>query len=156
MSLKKENLTELIEAMNKTLSNIPHIIRTNQDTFDLEVSAEEINPSLLHALEMLEPFGKGNEKPIFKMKGIKLDSFNLMKDIHVRWNFSSKRNPSLKLKGVSFNYINRWGHPHPKEIFQNSCQNDEDVTIYFTLGINRFKGSEHIQLMVNKITTEIF
>ena len=39
------------------------------------------------------------------MSGIKLESYDLMKDIHVRWNFSGIKNQKLKFKGLSFNYI---------------------------------------------------
>lgn len=33
----------------------------------------------------------GNEKPIFKLKGVHLDSFDILKDSHVKWNFSKEK-----------------------------------------------------------------
>jgi single-stranded-DNA-specific exonuclease len=92
---------------------------------------------------MLEPFGMGNEKPIFKMSNVELVSFDIMKDLHVRWNLSQDK---VKMKGISFNYIGKFKTLHPKELF--SAQN---LSIFFTLGLNRFNGNESIQLMIDKI-----
>ena len=49
-----------------------------------EIDASEITPQLLRELEMLEPFGMGNEKPLFKIRGVRLDSYDIMKEAHFR------------------------------------------------------------------------
>ena len=94
----------------------------------------------------------GNEKPVFKMTGIKLESYDLMKEVHVRWNFVGVKNPKIKLKGLSFNYVGSHDKTHPEEIFSEQANGSNELTVYFTLGINRWKGREYIQLMVEKIT----
>ena len=152
LSMPKDNLQMLKENANKFLSNIPEILRTKQDTVDLEIKPEEVTPNLVKTLEMLEPFGMGNEKPIFKMSGIKLESYDLMKDVHVRWNFTGIKNSKIKLKGLSFNYIGAHGKIHPEDIYNQQSEGSNELTIFFTLGINRWKGREYIQLMIEKIT----
>ncbi len=152
LSMKEENIHLFRSKMNSLLSNIPEIARTVQDSYDLEISADEINPKLAKSLEMMEPFGMGNAKPLFKTKGIKLDSFSLMKDVHVRWNLSAKNNPRVKLKGVTFNYIGKYGVIHPDKLYEEQLKTDKDLTIYYRLGINRFNGNEYLQLMIEKIT----
>ena len=92
LSMPKENLEKLKENATKYLEDIPEIIRTKQDSVDLTIKPEEITPKLVKTLEMLEPFGMGNEKPVFKMTGIRLDSYDLMKDVHVRWNLVGLKN----------------------------------------------------------------
>jgi single-stranded-DNA-specific exonuclease len=151
LSMPLENLEELKANLNKSLSEIPEIERTVQDYYDLEIKAEDITPKLLKQLEMLEPFGMGNAKPIFKMKNIKLDSFDLLKDIHVRWSISSLNNPAIRHKGISFNYIGKWGAIHPEDLFRSQSSPDNEICLYFTLAINRFNGNEYIQLMVEKV-----
>jgi single-stranded-DNA-specific exonuclease len=151
LSMPLENLEELKANLNKSLKEIPEIERTVQAYYDVEIKPEDINPKLLKQLEMLEPFGMGNTKPIFKMKGIKLDSFDLLKDVHVRWNISSLENPTIRHKGISFNYIGKWGATHPEELFRSQSMPENPITMYFTLGINRFNGNEYIQLMVEKV-----
>lgn len=143
LSMKKENLQAFIKNINQSLKSIAAIERTRMDFYDLDIKASEINPKLIKNLDMLEPFGMGNEKPIFKMTDVNLVSFDIMKDLHVRWNFAQEK---VKMKGISFNYIGKFKALHPKELY--STQN---LSIFFTLGINRFNGNESIQLMVEKV-----
>ena len=148
LSMKKENLREFIENMNNLLKDIPAITRTRMEFYDLEIEAQEINPQLMRDLDLLEPFGMGNEKPIFKIKGVHLDSFDIMKEAHVRWNLSYQK---TKLKGISFNYIGKYEAKGPEEIFSTQNLKREDLSVYFTLGLNRFNGNETIQLMIDRL-----
>jgi single-stranded-DNA-specific exonuclease len=148
LSMKQENLKEFIENMNNLLKDIPAIERTRMEFYDLEIEAEEINPQLMRDLDLLEPFGMGNEKPIFKIKGVHLDSFDIMKEAHVRWSLSQKK---IKLKGISFNFVGKYETKRPEEIFSTQKLLREDLSIYFTLGLNRFNGNESIQLMIDRL-----
>lgn len=148
LSMPYENLNIFIERMNEQLRAIPEPLRTKGDTFDLDVELEEISPNLVKDLEKLEPFGPGNERPVFRMKNAKIQSFRIMKDLHVRWMFSSLKTKN-NLQGVSFNYIGKWNEPTPDELY--SYQNNNGLIVQFTVGINRFNGNESIQLMVEKL-----
>ncbi len=148
LSMPKENLRAFIDNMNASLKDVPAIVRTRMDFYDLDIDATEINPQLMRDLDMLEPFGMGNEKPKFRIKGVKLESFDLMKDVHVRWNLVKEK---TKLKGISFNYIGKHETTAPAEIYSTQNLKQEDLSVYFTLGMNRFNGNESIQLMVDKV-----
>ena len=148
LSMPKENLKELVGLLNEKLKVIPAIVRTRLDFYDLEIEASEINPKLMRDLDLLEPFGMGNEKPKFRLKGVRLDSFDLMKDVHVRWSLSKEK---TKLKGISFNYIGKHEALLPNEIYSTQNLKKEDLAVFFTLGMNRFNGNESIQLMVDKL-----
>ena len=87
LSMKKENLPLLKENLKNHLRVMPPIGRTVLEDYDLEIDAHQINNELLSQLDLLEPFGMGNEKPLFRVKGLKLQSFDLLKEVHVRWNF---------------------------------------------------------------------
>lgn len=150
LSMKKENLPTLIDKMNAYLALIPEIQRTKQDHFDLDISFNDISRQLVKELESMEPFGMGNGKPVFRIKDCIIESYKLMKDVHVKWTFQHKDNPKIKISGISFNFIGKWNTPLPEEIF--NAQNTEGVTVQFTVGINRFRGNESIQLMVNRIS----
>lgn len=148
LSMPKENLRAFIDNMNASLKDVPAIVRTRMDFYDLDIDASEINPQLMRDLDLLEPFGMGNEKPKFRIKGVKLESFDLMKDVHVRWNLSKEK---TKLKGISFNYIGKHDTSAPAEIYSTQNLKQEDLSVYFTLGLNRFNGNESIQLMIDKL-----
>ena len=151
LSMPKENFEPFKEKMNSILQGIPAIERTVQEYYDLEIEPHEINPKLLKDLELLEPFGMGNGKPLFKMKNFELASYDILKDVHVRWNFKSKGDRPVHLKGISFNYIGKFGALHPEDLFEEQRKRDNALSAYFTLGINRFNGNEYIQLMVDRI-----
>lgn len=150
LSMPKDNFTDFKNKINMLLSQIPPIARTKQDMFDAQISFNDIDRQLLKQLDMLEPFGMGNAKPLFRMEDARLDSYTILKDVHVKWVFTHKDNPRVKLGGISFNFVGKWGAQSPEEIFQAQSQG---LTIYFSLGINRFRGNEIIQLMVEKIYT---
>lgn len=152
LSMPKENLNLFKERMYNQLMQIAEIERTVQNHYDLEIDFNDINKQFVKELEMMEPFGMGNEKPVFRVKNIKIDSYSIMKDTHVRWTFAKKDNPKVKLGGISFNFIGKWNTLHPEQLF--SRQDSEGLTIQFTIGINRFRGNETIQLMVDKIFLE--
>lgn len=148
LSMPKENLRPFIERMNLHLKDVPAIERTRMDFHDLDIEASEINPQLMRDLDLLEPFGMGNEKPKFRIKGVKLDSYDLMKDVHVRWSLSKDK---TKLRGISFNYVGKFDSLMPQEVYSIQNMRQTDLSVYFTLGLNRFNGNESIQLMVEKL-----
>jgi single-stranded-DNA-specific exonuclease len=149
LSMKKENFTAFKNKMNHLLAPIPQNLRTKTSSFDMEIAIEDITADLVKDLERLEPFGPGNERPIFRMRNAQLSSYRIMKDAHVRWSFSSMSNKKMALQGVSFNYIGKWNGLSPDEIFMQ--QQKSGMTVQFTLGVNRFNGNESIQLMVDKL-----
>ncbi len=149
LSMKKENFPAFKAQMISLMKEIPHSLRTKTSSFDVEVSLEEINAGLVKDLEKLEPFGPGNERPVFRMKNAQISSYRIMKDAHVKWSFGSKANLKSTLQGVSFNYLGKWNEATPEELF--NLQTKAGLTVQFTLGINRFNGNETIQLMVEKL-----
>lgn len=151
LSMPEENFPLFKKKMLSILQKIPAIERSAQDSFDLEIDAENVVPQLARDLEKLEPFGMGNKKPVFKTRDLELESFSLMKDVHVRWNFCSKKNPSHKIRGVSFNYIGKYGHLAPDRLYEEQRKTGAGLTIIYTVGINRFNGNEYLQLMVEKV-----
>lgn len=149
LSLKKENVPAFQERMREVVGKLPVGLRTRQDRWDVEINPEEVTPQLVRDLAMLEPFGNGNERPIFRMAGVKLSSFRVLKDVHVRWTFAPVKNPGASLTGISFNYLGKWNEPTPDEIFQK--QDRSPFTLQFGVGLNRFNGNETIQLQVEKV-----
>ena len=149
LSMPRENLEAFRKKMHGILMDIPEIERTVQNHFDLEINFQDINRQLVKELESMEPFGMGNEKPVFRMKNVRIDSYKVLKDLHVRWTFTSKENSRVKIGGISFNFIGKWNTLPPEELFNR--QAEEGLTVQFTLGINRFRGNEIIQLMVDKV-----
>ncbi len=149
LSMKKENFHVFKNKMTDYLQKIPPIERIQESNFDLELSFDDVNAALVKGLEQFEPFGMGNPKPVFRIKDAKIESFEVFKDAHVRWNIGSLKESSRVLKGISFYYVGKWNHLSPEEIFEQ--QKNTPLNIQCTLGVNRFRGVESIQLIVEKI-----
>jgi single-stranded-DNA-specific exonuclease len=151
LSMPKDNLPEFKRRMNLLMDEIPASLRTAQENYDLDIAPSEINPKLARELNLLEPFGMGNKKPVFRMTNFDLVSYDLLKEVHVRWNLAAKGDQKNFFRGISFNYIGKWGLAHPEDLILAQKRKDLPLTAYFTLGINRWNGSEFVQLMVDKI-----
>jgi single-stranded-DNA-specific exonuclease len=149
LSLKAENVPAFQKRLAEIIRRVPAVLRTKADRWDVEISPEEVSPQLVRDLIHLEPFGNGNERPVFRMSGIKLASYRVLKDAHVRWTFAAATKAGPSLAGISFNYLGKWNEPTPDEIFQR--QDRSAMTLQFGVGINRFNGNETIQLQVEKV-----
>ena len=149
LSMKAENFAPFKAKMIQLLKNIPAPLRTKVCSFDVELGIEEISASLVKDLEKLEPFGPGNERPVFRMKNAMIQSYRIMKDAHVKWMFSPVKESKSTIQGVSFNYLGKWNESSPEDLFK--LQSKNGLTVQFTLGVNRFNGNETIQLMVDKV-----
>lgn len=149
MSLKRENVAGLQKRLAEIIARLPANLRTRPERWDVELAPEEINAGLVRDLAHLEPFGNGNERPVFRMSGVRLASYRVLKDAHVRWSFAPLKNPNAALTGISFNYLGRWNEPTPDEIFQR--QQNSPLTLQFGVSINRFNGNESIQLQVERV-----
>ncbi len=149
-SMPKKNLDKLKKNMRKQLKDVPVSIRTKDYRYDIELKFDEVTSSLVYDLDQLEPFGNGNPNPTFVMKDIYLESYKIMKDCHVKWSFKSKiSSQRKKLQGISFFYIGKWGEVSPEDILKR--QDTENLSIYFTLGINHFNGNQYLQLLVERL-----
>jgi single-stranded-DNA-specific exonuclease len=149
LSMKKENFTAFKERMNNLLVAIPEMERTKQDHYDIILKFQEIDRKLIKELALMEPFGMGNQRPTFRMVNARIESYKILKDLHVKWTFVSDDLPGQKIGGISFNFIGKWNTEMPEDLFAK--QEKEGLTVQFSLGINRFRGNEIIQLMVDKI-----
>jgi single-stranded-DNA-specific exonuclease len=86
MTIKTENIDSLREALNKHADeNIPDEELVPLLKIDAIVSPQTMQPALLKELDMFEPFGAGNPKPVFLTKGLYItDEPLVMKDKHLK------------------------------------------------------------------------
>jgi single-stranded-DNA-specific exonuclease len=71
-SLKKENLAEFKQAMTAYAEEKLKEHEFKQDLFiDCEIKADDITPGLLSTMEQMEPFGVGNEQPLFLIRSVR-------------------------------------------------------------------------------------
>jgi single-stranded-DNA-specific exonuclease len=153
LSLKEENILELRKKLNiqTTLTDediIPKLY------LDMQLPLEKIDYDLINDLSTLEPFGKGNSKPLFGEKGVTV----------VRGTILGKNKNVLKLKmimrngvyidGIYFGDINefedvitdKYGIDELNRLYNGNCRLKLDMVFYPS--INEFNGRVSIQIVV--------
>ena len=150
LSIKEANLETFCQKIEQIVRNAPVEGRTVTEKVDLEISPSDIGPALVRQLERLEPFGNGNPRPRFKMQGFFIESFKILKDVHVRWNLKLPGPTPLRCQGISFHYLNNEEKLHPRLIVE-AQSSGKTPCAYFALGMNRYRGGEYIQLQIDRM-----
>ncbi len=148
LSMKKENLAALKTKLNHALKDVPENLRTKVSYYDLHLELNDLDPYFMNSLKQMEPFGMGNERPKSKIGNLKVDSFKILKEKHIKW-FFSDLNGQRKIGGISFNYFDKWNSLHPEEIVHS--QDENGIHVIGEVSLNRFNGNETIQIMVNEL-----
>ena len=68
-SLEREKIPEFRRRLNE-LADLSREDLTEKIMIDVPMPLSYLRPDLIRQLEMLEPFGNGNEKPVFAQKGV--------------------------------------------------------------------------------------
>ena len=111
VKVKREQLFAFRERINEYYRGL-HL--KNQEQYftvhpDLDLyDFSELNLSLLDELKLLEPYGAGNEEPIFRLKDVRIDALARMgsERNHLRVDLKDKNNKPLKL--IAFNAPESW------------------------------------------------
>lgn len=149
LSLKEENLNDfkrnVVQGADDLNLNMDKKIR-----IDTVVEFKDLNLSLAKSLEILEPFGKGNEKPVFATKDVNLISYTVLgKNKNVlKIKFKDK---SGEREFIAFNNVDK-----VMNLFKKRVQVDEkndiisfahsNFDIIFNISTNIFRGEQRLQL----------
>lgn len=107
---------------------------------DCRLNPADITIHAAKTINILEPFGCGNERPVFSLSGAYISRIAVMgaDGRHLR--------AELTCKGFSFNAVG-FGMGKLCEIFSPG----DKVSIAFCMSINSYRGSENLQLMIKDI-----
>ena len=110
LKLKKNQLENIKNYLEKKFSQFDKNLFKKITYYDSELSVDQINNQLLDMLELMEPFGKGNEEPIFMIKDIVIDNIKIIKETHILIFFRNQL--GINLKGIFFNSVNTEHHEY--------------------------------------------
>jgi len=140
----KESITHYFNLL--PLSDLAH---TNEDPI-IEIEFENIDDQLLDAIYQFAPFGQGNPMPKWRIKGAKLVSYNILKNLHVKWNWTSTKPNDFfrrQYQGISFNYFSGQDILQPQQLMLHS----NPVTIDAWIKVNTFRNNNFLQLIVDRV-----
>lgn len=84
-SLEHENLVSFEERLSNSITaQFEGIVTRPEVEVDLKLSAQDLTLDLVKDLEVLEPHGKGNERPTVWLGPIRLSGLKTLKDKHIK------------------------------------------------------------------------
>ena len=143
LKFKKIQLQPFIQFLDNKFSNFDEILFKKTIFYDSELSINQINNEFLKILDLMEPFGKGNEEPIFLIKDMLVEKIQPIKEKHILIFF--KNDLGLPLKGISFN-------SQKTEVFEY-LTNYKNYKFEFLCSIKRdnFSNNEIPQIIISDI-----
>ena len=157
-SLLEENLQLLRERLNAAAS-VPKQLLIPKVVIDADMPIDYIHFKLIEELDLLEPFGKGNEKPIFAEKDVPIIQVKRVgKEGKVLqlW-LLNKQNQLMKgvffgdVEQVYFALASRCGEKTASEILNGRQAEEVCVNICYYPNLNIFRGETSIQIVIRSI-----
>ena len=156
LSLDKDKLEEFAKAINEKcqLTDDDFIRKVWIDVpMPLAYATEE----LINQLSLLEPFGKGNEKPVFATKNVKVKSLKVMGTNQNMCKLSVVDDSGQIRDALVFASVypafmefinNKFGEEQVRKA-KMSIQNDIVLSIIYYPDINEYNGRRSVQIIVN-------
>ncbi|MEW8973344.1 MAG: single-stranded-DNA-specific exonuclease RecJ [Tissierellaceae bacterium] len=154
LSLDLKNIQLLRERLNSQ-TNLTDDDLIRKVYIDMGLPIEYISYELIEELETLQPFGKGNSRPIFGAKSLKIvRMFKLGVNENVlKFTLESKKGSTME--GILFNntlsfeeaIISKYGENGLDELYRG-INNDISIDIIYYPSINEYMGKISIQIVI--------
>lgn len=156
LSMSRDNLSAFVKAINErcSLSDEDMIRRVWIDVpMPLAYASEE----LVKQLSLLEPFGKGNEKPVFATKNVKIKSLKIMGANQNMCKLQVQDDSGKTVEALVFASIfsgfmefltEKFGEEQVRKA-KMAVANDIAISIIYYPDINEYNGRRTTQIIVN-------
>lgn len=139
LSLDKENVEKFKRRLNDQCTLSEEEL-TEKVVIDMELPFTAITEHFIEELEYLEPFGKGNTKPVFAARGVFMQHVKIIgknKNVAKATAIDAAGN---RMEAICF---------HDAQEFAKQCErNNGKMSITFYPGINEFRGERQIQIVI--------
>ena len=143
LSLKRENFDKFKKAFEnyvteKDISDIVPII-----DIDKQIELKDVDYQVVKQLDLLEPFGEANRRPVFVYKNLKIDSIRALSDgKHLKLTL---KDGNAIVNAIGFNL----GHLSKEYMI------GDKIDVAGTLELNSFNGRETVQINVKDIMKSV-
>ena len=150
LSLKRENINALRQTLNEN-EHMTEDVLAPKLHIDVPMPMSYVYPELIQQIDALEPFGKGNEDPVFAEADMRVSSARIL----------GKNQNVLKLKlingegryfeGIYFdpqeflNHIKEWFNEEECDKMLNGLENSVRLDIAYRPQLNQYMGNSTIQ-----------
>lgn len=138
MSLAEKDVEAFRRKLN-ACSTLTEEDFTEKIVIDVPMPISYIRRDFIEQLELLQPFGKGNEKPVFAQKNIRLLGCRI---------FGKNRNV-VKMQAMDENgYAVDAVYFGDADAFTDAIKGRESLSVLYYPTINRYQGRENIQITI--------
>lgn len=138
LSIKEENIEAFRRQLNENCTLTEEDLRP-KIVIDVPMPVFYITKELVEQISLLEPFGKGNTKPVFAQKGLRvLDSSILGKNKNVV-KVKLLDPQGVPMEGIYFGEA---------EEFAGFLKENDTIAVTYYPEINRFRGRESLQIII--------
>lgn len=153
-SLEKENIGLLRQRLNEQ-TRLTQEDMTEKIVIDVPMPVDYITEGLIRELEYLEPFGKGNTKPVFAERNLKISGIRLlgksMRAARLKvQNEAGKVMEALYFGDMTYfrSYLEeKFGKNQTERCYQNR-ENDVTLSVTYYPRMNEWNGKREIQIVV--------
>ncbi len=138
LSLREENLEPFKKALNENCTLTPEDY-TCKRWIDVQMPLGYITKELIRGFSVLEPFGRGNEKPLFAEKDICVRSLRLIGQNHNAVKMMVENKNGCQMEAVYFGDAEEFiGEVHAGSV----------ISALYYPSINEYRGIEKIQITI--------
>lgn len=155
LSLEEKNVEILREALNQNCTLTPEDME-EKILIDVPMPMSYVTGEFLKELELLEPFGTGNPKPVFAQKDLKFLSIRIMGKNRNMAKFSVEDDSGNRFSLVCFRHFEKFledvGRKYGQktlDVFVNQNKNSGvKMNVIYYPSLNEYMGKQEIQYVM--------
>lgn len=138
LSLEEKNINRFRETINE-LSNLTEEDLMEKISIDMRLPFPYINEQLVNELELLEPFGKGNAKPLFAERNLRVIRPRIIGKNRNVLRFQAEDVQGNRMEAIYFGDV--------QDCFQ-TMERNETMSFTYYPSVNEFRGDKTLQIVV--------
>ncbi|WP_310602614.1 single-stranded-DNA-specific exonuclease RecJ [Anaerosporobacter sp.] len=157
LSLEEENIKPLRNALNERTILVEDDF-INKISIDVVMPLGYVKEELVEELELLEPFGKGNEKPVFAEKDLSIIKADILGKNRNTLKLKVENQYGKRMDALYFNQIDqfneylidKYGNNEVDKLYKG-IPNDIKVSVVYYPNINEYNGMKTPQIIIQGI-----
>lgn len=153
-SLEKENVDLLRKALNESTTLTAEDLK-QKILIDVPMPVDYISESLIEELDLLEPFGKGNPKPVFAQKDLKILSARVLGQNRNVVKMQVETQGGKVMDALYFgdaqqfreDLEGKFGYQETERLYQGR-KNEVRLSVIYYPSINEFRDRRTVQIVI--------
>ncbi len=144
LSMEREKIEELRRRLNEQCTLDPRDMAP-KFVIDVPMPIGYVTEDLIMQMKLLEPFGKGNTKPLFAQKGIRVEGFSIVGKKKNVAKMTLEGEDGSRREGIYFGDMDK--------ITEISSSGDLISILYYPQ-INEYQGRKNIQIVIQSVRAD--